>query len=401
MTALCLLLHAAPYRHSSRIWLTAIGASLVLLGAAACGGDSDLTGPAAEGCGAGPYFTALPAALADIDGISVLGGIDAPGHTLPTDHAGIFLRTEGATVFAPGAMQVTTLRRTTYLVSPSRQGHTDFSAFFQLCSAVSGWFGHLSTIAPVIPTPSGGWKHCQTYSTSTETVESCEAILDRVTVTAGTPLGTSGFSIALGLMSVDFGLLDSRVNNNYVARWRFPEGTLRSICAWDQFDATNKAALYTKLGDRSRPSTVPAGEPRCGTMVVDVAETAKGVWALPSETQPLAGNETGYITLANYPYRPQDELALSVAPTTLGAMVAVVSRATTGRVNRAFEQVTNDGLVYCYGPDVRRQGLNWLLTLTSPTALKIRMVTATVAVPNICAADPGTWSMDGAISMVR
>ena len=377
-------------------WLLA---PLAMLLSGACA--SDPTGAAAQACGAAPLFTALPAALSNIEGISVIGGIDAPGHTLPTDHAGIFLSTEGATVFAPGTMQITTLRRTTYLVSPRRQGHTDFSAFFQICNAVSGWFGHLSTIAPTIPTPAGGWKNCQTYSTSSETVESCEGTLDGVTVAAGQPVGTSGFSIALGLMSVDFGLLDSRVNNNYVARWRYPDGTFRAICAWDQFDATNKAALYTKLSNRSRPSTVPAGEPRCGTMVVDVAGTAKGVWALPSETQPLAGNETGYITLANYPYRPQDELALSVAPTTLGAMVGVVSRATTGRVNRAFEQVTNDGLVYCYGPDVLWQGRNWLLTLTSLTTLKIRMVTATVAVPNICAADPGTWSMDGAISMVR
>ena len=80
---------------------------------------------------------------------------------------------------------------------------------------------------------------------------------------------------------------------------------------------------------------------------------------------------------------------------------AVVARGTTGRVNRAFEQVTNDGLVYCYGPDAQRPGRNWLLTMTGPSGLNIRMVNATVAVPNICAADPSTWSMAGAISMVR
>jgi len=340
-------------------------------------------------------------ALPDIEAISVLGGVDAPGHTLPTDHAGLFLRTEGATVVAPGAMQITNLRRTTYLVSPRRQGHTDFSAFFRVCDKVSGWFGHLSTIAPTIPAPAGGWKSCRTYSTSTETVESCEGTLDGVTLAAGEPLGTSGFSIALGLMSLDVGLLDSRVNNSYVARWRYPDATFHAICAWDQFDPTSKAQLYTRLRNASRPSTVPAGEPRCGTMSVDVAGTAQGVWALPSQTQPLGGDETGYIALVNYPYRPQDELALSLAPAALGATAAVVTRANSGRVNRPFDQVTNDGLIYCYGPDALWPARNWLVQVTGPSALKIRMVQATSELPDLCAADPGTWSMAGAISMVR
>ena len=387
------------HRPTAGSWLVGLVALFGVLGASAC--SSGPTGPAALSCSSGSYFTALPVALGDIDAITVLGGLGAPGHTLPTDHTGIYLLTEGATVLAPGAMQITGLRRTTYITSPSRPGHTDFTADFQLCAEVTGWFGHLSTIASSIPSPSGGWKDCQRYSTSDETVETCRGTLDDVTLAAGQPLGTSGFSIALGLMSVDVGLLDSRVTNSYVAPWRYPPGTFRAICPWDQFEPAIKAQLYTKLGDKSRLSTVPAGEPRCGTMVVDVAGTAKGVWALPSETQPVRGNETGYITLANYPYRPQVELALSVAPVALGATVAVVARAITGRVNRAFEQVTNDGLIYCYGPDARAPGGNWLLALTGPSALRIRRVQATGAVPNICAADPSTWSLDGAISMVR
>jgi len=402
MTTLSTMWHSRSHRNPTTSWLTAIGASLALLGAAACGGgDGGPTGPSGASCSAGPYFSTSPVALGDIDAIVVVGGLGAPGHTLPTAHAGFYLRTEGATVFAPGAIQVTKLRRTTYITSPSRQGHTDFTADFKVCDDVTGWFGHLSTVASSIPAPSGGWKDCQQYTTNAETVETCSGTLNQVTLTAGQPLGTSGFSIAQGLMGLDFGLLDARVSNSYVSRWRFPDPMIHSICAWEQFDASTKAQLYTKLANKSRPSTIPAGDPRCGTMVVDVAGTAKGVWALPSETQPVAGNETAYITLANYPYRPQDELALSLAPTALGANVAVVARATSGRVNRAFDQVTNDGLIYCYGPDAQWSARNWLVTLTSPTALKIRMVNATVAVPNLCAADPGTWSMDGAVSMVR
>jgi hypothetical protein len=70
-------------------------------------------------------------------------------------------------------------------------------------------------------------------------------------------------------------------------------------------------------------------------------------------------------------------------------------------VNRAFEQVTNDGLIYCYGPDVLQPGPGWLLSLTGPNALSIRKVAATPAVPSICSADPSTWSLVGAVTMVR
>ena len=278
--------HESPIRRLA--WLLA---PLALLLSGACGRGP--TGPSAEGCGAGPFFTALPVALTDIDVISVVGGLGAPGHTLPTAQAGLILITEGATVYAPGEMQITELRRTTYITSPVRQGKTCFTADFQVCQQVSGWFGHLSTLSAAIPAPSGGWKDCQRYSTSTESVETCYGSLNDVTLAAGEPLGTSGLSLALGLMGLDFGLLDSRVTNAYLARWRFPDPALHSICPWEQFDPATKAQLYSKLGNKSRPRDVPpSGEPRCGTMVVDVAGTAKGVWALPSETQPVAGNET-------------------------------------------------------------------------------------------------------------
>jgi len=374
-------------------------APLALLLLTACG--SSVAGPSGDDCGTGPFFTVLPVALADIDVVGVTGGLGAPGHTLPTPQAYLYLSAEGAAVHAPGPMQITRLRRTTYITSPRRQGKTDFTAEFQVCQQVSGWLAHLTTLAASIPSPSGGWKDCQRYNTATETVETCSGALDNFTLAAGAPLGTGGLSIALGLMGLDFGLLDSRVDNFFVARWRFPDGHLHAVCPWEQFDPATKAQLYGKFGDKSRPSTVPAGEPRCGTMAVDVAGTAKGVWALSSQTAPLGGDETTYITLANYPFRPQDQLALSLGPDALGATVAVVPRANSGRLNRAFEQVTNDGLIYCYGPDVERPGSNWLLSLTGPNALSIRKVASTPAVPNICSTDPSTWSLAGAVSMVR
>ncbi len=381
-----------------KTFVLATFASVAVASLAACGGVN-LVGPAAGDCPTTPYFTVSPAAMSDIGNIVVFGGLGAPGHTLPTAHAGFYLATEGAAVRAPGPIQIIGLRRTTYLASPTRQGKTDFTAEFQVCKQVSGWFGHLTTLSEFIPV-TNGWTDCSRYSTAIESVETCRAKLENVSLAAGQALGTSGLSKALGLMGLDFGLLDSRVNNGYVADWRHPDPSRQATCAWDKFESSVQAQLFSKLSDPSRRSTVPAGEPRCGTMKVDVAGSLKGVWALPTETSPLKGNETGYITLANYPYRPEDQLALSLGPVSLGATVAVVARGPgTGRVNRPFEQVTNDGQIYCYGPETERQHLSWLITMTGPSAMSIKKVENSVS--NTCTDPPSTWSMAGAVEMVR
>jgi len=113
------------------------------------------------------------------------------------------------------------------------------------------------------------------------------------------------------------------------------------------------------------------------------------------------GDERRYLTLADYPYRPQENLALSLDPTTLGATVAVVPRLTSGRVNRAFEHLTPDGTIDCYGPIILSNRSSWFIALTSATNLSIELVThAFGASP--CLADPSTWAFGSArVLMVR
>ena len=380
-----------------------IVATWLLVGCGSDGsGPSKPTGQAAAPCASGPLFTVLPVRLADIGNIAVVGGLGAPGHTLPTAHTGFILATEGASVSAPGAIQVLSVRRVRATPLGGGTQREDYAVDFQVCREITGHFGHLISLSPALQVPENSWKNCRQYTITVpmESIETCDALLTNVNLQPGQPMGTGGQSIALGRMGLDFGLQDSRVNHYYAARWRHPSGTFRSVCPWEAFEPGLRNQLYNKLLDLGRPSATPVGEPRCGTMAVDVAATAQGVWALPSETQPLAGDETGYITLANYPYRPQDNLALSLGPTSLGAGVYVVDRLAGGRVDRAFDQVTNDGLIYCYGPDTLLPTRSWLLSVTSPTALSIRLVNhASGASP--CLADPVTWTLTGAVAMVR
>jgi hypothetical protein len=373
----------------------------VALAGTACSGDGP-TDVAGEPCGPPPYFTAAPVAEADVNMIAVFGGLGAPGHTLPTAHSGFMLARENVPVFSPGRIRITDVRRVTYVASPTREGERDYAVFFRVCDEVQGWFGHLISLAPGIPDNESG-SGCEVYSTSDETVESCTLRVSH-TLEAGDPLGAGGLSEARGFLGLDFGLLDDRVSNFYVNPARYPQPTFRAVCPYEYFDAANRAWMLAAIRDPARPHETPSGEPRCGTMEVDVAGTAKGVWAETGVAGPVQGDETRYVTLANYPYDPQQRLALSLGPAALGARVAVVPRETTGRVDRAFEQVTADGLLYCYriaDPADYSYGLSWLLTMPSPTSLALELITHP-GDPGPCADDPATWQLSaGAQSFVR
>lgn len=376
--------------------------AFVVFGVTACGGDGP-AGLANVGCGALPYFTATPVPLSDVDFVAVIGGLGAPGHTLPTAHSGLILRREGVPVVAPGRIQINSVRRVTYQASPTRQGERDYAVFFSVCEDVEGWFGHLTSLAPGVPDNAAG-SGCQTYSTADETVESCTEEVGDLILEAAQPLGTAGLSVDRGFLALDFGLLDLRVDNFYVTPSRHPEPTFRAVCPYDYFDSTNRSSLLDAIRDGAKPNEVPSGDPRCGTMEVDVPGTAKGVWAEQGVTGQVQGDETRYITLADYPYNPQRSLALSLGPVALGARVAVVPRGTAGRVNRAFEQVTPDGQLYCYNttdPTDFGFGNSWLVSMPAATTLRIERIQHPGGT-GPCGDDPSSWQTSAAaMTLVR
>ncbi len=373
-----------------RPWMVApLAMAAFLLGAC---GDS-ITGPQAESCGPGPYLSVLPLPEVDLVGIPVHGGMDAPGHVLPTPHGGLFSDRANVPLRSPADIAVTRLRRVRSLGPSVPPGDEDYAIFFQVCDELRGWFGHVVSLSPRFAPETVEYTDCQTYSVPHADIESCEASGLDIKVSAGDDLGTFDFV-------VDMGMEDRRVTNFYVSPQRFG-GPSHHVCMWEQFDAALQAVLFSKLGDPQRPHVVPTGEPRCGTMEVDVAGTAKGVWA-EEGVGPVGGDERGYIALADYPYRPQQEQVLSLGPEGLGARLAVVPRGGSGRVNVPFEQVTPDGLIYCYGPEVDPPSSgSWLLRLTSETELMIEWLAhGTGASP--CEDDPVTWSFgSGAVPMVR
>lgn len=82
-------------------------------------------------------------------------------------------------------------------------------------------------------------------------------------------------------------------------------------------------------------------------------------------------------------------------------MVVVVPRETVGRVNRAFEDVSADGLIYCYRTADPRAVASWFVSLPAANTLTIERV-AHAAGASPCGADAATWDFTaGAVSMVR
>jgi len=298
----------------------------ILLGVAvvlgACDSGDSITGPAAGSCGPGPYFSVLPSDPGELDYVAIFGGVDAPGHTLPTAHGGLFFTHGGVTLRSPGDIAVSSLRRVRY-TSPDAPTEEDYAISFQVCDELTGWFGHVASLAETFSPATVEYGDCRTYSIIWAEVETCEARGLDIRVSAGQVLGTSA-----GV--TDVGIVDERVTNFYVSPWR-QGGENHAVCMWEQWDAANRDFFFSKLRDGLRPEVVPEGDPRCGTMEVDVTGTAQGVWAEPGVTEPLAGDETRYMALVNYPYRPQAELALSLGPESLGAHISIVTRRTSGR----------------------------------------------------------------------
>ena len=187
----------------ARLLASAILALATLLGA--CGSDS-IAGPAGDACGPGPYFTLLPVPEANLVFVPVVGGVGAPGHTLPTDHGSLNLDGEGITLRAPGDMVITSIRRGRYTGPDIPPGREDYAIYFQVCRELTGWFGHVTGLAPRFSPGTINFINCQTYSVPFAEVESCEA--DNLNVRVHT-----GDDIATGGPVIDVGMIDQRVTN--------------------------------------------------------------------------------------------------------------------------------------------------------------------------------------------
>jgi hypothetical protein len=269
----------------------------VIAVAAACGDHGVVTQPDSSGFGTIPsslascgssnaLYTTLPVAASNILGWVPLGAQNPVGHTFPTDHQYIYVKSFGqpggaqpVDLFAPGNVTIVGARRTQYGAPPTS---TDYSIMFSACKDTWVEFGHVKTIEPSllakIPAFDQG---CNTYSPSPgQSVTACWTKSAEIKVNAGDIIGTTA--------GLDLSMFDARVTAIKYAndsRW----GGLSNgfdhfhvVPFSDYYSEPMRTAVQGYLGSfdgKKKRTIAPLG----GTIASDVAGTAQGTWFFGSE----------------------------------------------------------------------------------------------------------------------
>jgi hypothetical protein len=340
-----------------------------------------------EQCPALPYFTQLPVDEGAVLWTTVIGPFSPPGHTLPSDHGGVYVQGQGIPLRAPGPLTLTSIRRTRYLASTFRTGGEDFALDLNVCDDVRVTLGHIVSLPEALAAlvqPGG----CQQYSTANETVESCHTRVKRA-ITAGEPLGTVGGATALAF---DFGVYDRRHHNTFANPTRYGEQMIQAVCPWELFADEPRRLLLSRVGLGTQRRM---GEPACGTMEVDRPGTPQGMWIEESRAggSMSGGDESPYITLTNDVVRPAEKLFFSIGVPALGPGGYQASMLAEGPRQRPFAQVPPDGSVICYEVQsgvFRPEGSPRMSFLLSLTGDRLRLEKREDAVA--CDGEPATWA---------
>lgn len=373
-------------------------AALMAACLAACTRDRTPSGP--SGCDGSAELSVLPVSPSAINWLTPIGNMGPPTHTLPTDHVGFYLVGTGIPLVSPGPMRISTVVKVTYLASPFRQGLTDYALETRLCGGYGAILGHILTATTaIVAMADASGSSCQTYSTADETVRRCENHDVDLELAAGDPIGTVG---GPNIPAFDLGIYGDNTRNEFVNPPRIQDKIVHAVCPYDLFAGSLRGQLYARIGDGV---TLASGEsPQCGAMSVDVAGTAQGVWALPGTPLSPQSDESRFVVLAPHPLTPVSEQTFSMGPGSLNVTTAPglphYPAQPSGRVNRAFRDVTADGLVYCYvaGP---LPTFSLFIQMESATSLAIRKVTH-LAGNSPCDLDPSTWVMStGAVQFIR
>jgi hypothetical protein len=359
-------------------------------------GCSKSSEPSLPACTVNDVFNTPVVPLASVNYAAPIG-IMAPvgGSPLPKAHTGFLLNGSAITVTAPGDLHIKSIRKTTYLVSPTRPGYVDYSLFFNVCKEVSGHFGHISSLETDILAKINNLQ-CSQYSTVDETIESCEQNV-KFKISEGTIIGTSGtppHSPAL-----DVGMRDSRLSD-YVNPARYGNQKTGALCPWDWYTEPTKSSIYNIIGDGANVTTET---PACGTLNIDLAGTAKGRWTLQSApangSDPVAGD---FFVLAPNVYSPESEVVISTRIAALNtSSLPEYTIQPSGRLNINPMNITSDGLIYCYDTNLANSTFSYILQMTSATVLRVELKSHSAG-SSICNMPANSWSFtSSAMNLIR
>ncbi len=325
-------------------------AAFLLVGAGMLVGCSDSSATDAGPCEPGPYFTELPVDAGAISWFLVLGQFNPPGDIVPRPQTGLQLTSPALTPLrAIGDIDIVHIESSRWLASPTREGHVDYSLSFEVpaCREIFGNFEHIAVLEPELEAHLAG-ASCEVYSTESETLEACGRRV-RIPVAAGQPLGQAGGATT----GLDFDLFDRRVRFDYVAGHRYPQARW-AICPQHLFVPAHRDFLLARTGRGEERRTA---EPVCGTMEIDVAGTAQGMWVLDGNDVTFSSaTHQLFFALARHDVHADTHQVLVTAHPAFrhpswGPIVVSFPVEAGGRVNRAWRDLPADGTIYCLVPE--------------------------------------------------
>ncbi len=329
-------------------------------------------------------FTASPIDIDKIDSIVMLGNLNPPSHTFPTDHIYFYpTRQPGAdrpdvvNFYSPGDLTVTLIWASEHV----NAGFADYNVILQPYDSITVMFFHVSTLNSAVfgdTSDFSSWYLDSEYTTGGETYRTWTKEYD-VDVKAGDLLGTAGGNP--GQWALDLGVYDDNYYPQMVAnpnRWE-NANCIHAICPLSLYESGPVLDALLALVDRDE---VEGEELPCGSIMQDIPGTAQGCWFLfgITETYP----EDPHLALVHSNIHPA-RAVLSVGNSILNLMSHAYDFVPldTGFLNRDFKDITPDGHIYgfqVYG----FQGIIIISMLDSDT-LYIE------ALPD-ASEDPASWS---------
>jgi len=281
-------------------------------------------------------FTVPIVDMNNLEYIFPLGGINPPGHTLPTEHM-YFGIDEEVLLVAPADVYIVDVSGSKNLDKKDR------GIRFALCEDVFGYFGHLSTLSEEIRE---AVKDIDCASWYTESNDLCSREL-QYKVKAGTVLGTVGAHHG----QVDFGTYDYRTTLDYAnpSRYGIPyfieQGKVKGwsvVCPIELYDEPLRQQLYDKVSGGI--------DPTCGEVMQDIKGTLQGNWFI-GEVDGDWENSIAFI----HDNRNPSKILISIGGGFIDPGKYEFVPETTGFFNKKFSDVTADGHIYCYeGEDPNR-----------------------------------------------
>ena len=297
-------------------------------------------------------FTEYPVEMSRLKTITPLGNLNPPGHTYPTDHMYFscdnMLYPDGFEIYSPGAIIINKISKVEYNPAQVMGVTEDFTIDFAVCSKIDGRFGHVNNISTFLSDRTGEFGEefgdtVSVYEIDGRIYTDYEKRVN-IKVPAGQLLGRAGIS-----GGYDFWLKDTRVNLVWV-NTDISQYFQHTVCPLDYFTTDLKTNMTAKLVNWDGSPVFPTGY--CGKIDFDVPNTAQGIWQRDDWVNENAQEGGLALVYSNF---NASEGAISIGNadnSTWDKQVYLFNPATSGFMNRQFDQVTNDGNIYyyfCYG----------------------------------------------------